>query len=90
MASQQAQIDALKAQNAEKDARLSTASQDAQAANAAAAAAAAQAQSISTSVQENKDAVTQLNSTVTDLKTTNAGLAQTIRSEERRVGKECQ
>jgi hypothetical protein len=78
MANQQAQIDALKAQNAAKDAKLATATQDAQAANASAAAVAAQAQSISTSVQENKDAVTQLNSTVTDLKTTNVGLAQTI------------
>ncbi len=32
----------------------------------------------SASVQENKDAVTQLNSSVTDLKNANAGLAQTI------------
>jgi hypothetical protein len=78
MRGQQSQIDALKQQNAEKDAKLATATQDAQAANAAAAAAAAQTQSVSTSVQENKDAVTSLSSTVTDLKNSNVGMAQTI------------
>jgi hypothetical protein len=78
MRSQQSQIDALKQQNSEKDAKLATASQDAQAANTAAAAATAQAQGVSSSVQENKEAVTTLNSTVNDLKTTNSGLAQTI------------
>ena len=78
MQSQQTEIDALKQQNAAKDAKLAATAQDAQAANAAAAAAAAQTQSVSSSVQENKDAVTTLNSTVTDLKNTNAGLAQTI------------
>ena len=78
MANQQAQIDELKRQNAAKDAQLSTTTRDAQAANAAAAAAAAQAQSAGAGVQENKDAVTQLNSSVTDLKNANAGLAQTI------------
>lgn len=78
MQSQQAQIDSLKQQNADKDAKLATASQDAQAANAAAAQATAQASGMSTSVQANTDAVTTLNSTVNDLKTTNVGLAQTI------------
>ncbi len=78
MQSQQAEIDALKRQNADKDAKLATASQDAQAANAAAAAATAQTQSVSSSVQENKEAVTTLNSTLTDLKNLNVGIAQTI------------
>jgi len=78
MRGQQAQIDALKQMNAEKDAKLATASQDAQAATASAAAATAQAQSVSSSVQANTDAVSNLSSTVSDLKNSNAGLAQTI------------
>jgi multidrug efflux pump subunit AcrA (membrane-fusion protein) len=78
MQSQQAQIDSLKQQNAEKDAKLATASQDAQAANAAAAQASSQAAGVSSSVQENKDAVTTLNSNLNDLKIANVGLAQTI------------
>jgi uncharacterized small protein (DUF1192 family) len=78
MAAQQTEIDALKGQNASKDAKLSAAQQDAQTANASAAAATAQAQSVSNAVQENKDAVTKLDSTVTDLKNSNAGLAQTV------------
>ena len=78
MQSQQAQIDSLKQQNAEKDAKLATASQDAQAANAAAAQATSQAAGVSSSVQANTDAVTTLNSTVNDLKITNAGLTKTI------------
>jgi len=78
MRGQQAQIDALKQLNAEKDAKLATASQDAQAANASAAAATAQAQSVSSSVQANTDAVANLSSTVSDLKNSNVGLAQTI------------
>ncbi|MEO6910781.1 MAG: hypothetical protein ABI158_07640, partial [Edaphobacter sp.] len=78
MQSQQAQIDLLKQQNAEKDAKLATASQDTQAANASAAQATAQAAGASSSVQANADAVTTLNSTVSDLKVANAGLAQTV------------
>ena len=76
--SQQAQIDRLKQQNAEKDVKLATASQDAQAANAAAAQATSQAAGVSSSVQANADAVTSLNSTVNDLKTANTGLTKTI------------
>ncbi len=78
MQSQQAQIDSLKQQNADKDAKLATASQDAQAANTAAAQAQSQTAGVSSSVQANTDAVNTLNSTVTDLKTKNADLAQTI------------
>jgi hypothetical protein len=78
MQSQQAQIDELKRQNAAKDAQLSAAQQAAQAAQAAAASASAKADSLSSSVSANAETVNTLNSTVTDLKTTNVGLAQTI------------
>jgi hypothetical protein len=78
MQSQQAQIDELKRQNADKDAQLSAAQQAAQAAQAAAASASAKADSLSSSVSANAETVNSLNSTVTDLKTTNVGLAQTI------------
>ncbi|WP_263384397.1 DUF2059 domain-containing protein [Granulicella arctica] len=78
MQNQQAQIDALKQMNADKDAKLASAAQDAQAANTAAATATAQVQSVSSSVQANSDQVTALNSTVSDLKASNSGLAQTI------------
>jgi hypothetical protein len=78
MQSQQAQIDALKRESADKDARLAAAQQAAQSAEAAAATASAKADSLSSSVSANAETVSTLNSTVTDLKTTNVGLAQTI------------
>jgi hypothetical protein len=78
MQSQQAQIDALKRENADKDARLAAAQQSAQGAEAAAASASAKTDSLSSSLSANTEAVSTLNSTVTDLKTTNVGLAQTI------------
>lgn len=78
MQSQQSQIDSLKEQNADKDAKLATASQDAQAANTAAAQAQSQAAGVSSSVQANADAVNTLNSTVTDLKAKNVDLAKTV------------
>jgi hypothetical protein len=78
MMNQQSQIDALKQQLADRDARLSTANQNAEAASAAAAAAAAQAASVSSTAQANAEAVTALNSTVGDLKLTTTGIAQTI------------
>jgi hypothetical protein len=78
MQSQQAQIDALKRENADKDARLAAAQQSAQGAEAAAATASAKADSLSSSVSANAETVSTLNATVTDLKTTNVGLAQTI------------
>jgi hypothetical protein len=78
MLNQQAQIDALKQLLADRDAKLTTAAQDAQAANATAAAATVQTQSVSSSVQANAEAVTALHATVADLQTSNAGLAQTI------------
>src|ERR1700735_5073700 len=78
MQSQQAQIDALKRDNADKDAKLAAAQQYAPGAEAAAASASAKADSLSTSLSANTEAVSTLNNTVTDLKTTNVGLAQTI------------
>jgi hypothetical protein len=85
MQSQQAQIDALKQENAEKDAKLAAAQQSAQGAEAAAASASAKADSLSTSLSANTEAVSTLNSTVTDLKTTNVGLAQTISDTKKNI-----
>jgi hypothetical protein len=78
MLSQQAQIDALKQANADKDARLAEAQQSAQTAQASAATATAKADTLTSTVSANTDAVTALSSSVTDLKSTNVGLAQTI------------
>ena len=84
-AAQQAQIDALTQANAAKDAALqqanasaSQAAQQAATAQQQAAAATQQEQSISATVQQNTDAVQALKGNVTDLQTTNAGLASTI------------
>jgi hypothetical protein len=78
MLSQQAQIDALKQANADKDARLAEAQQSAQSAQAAAVTATAKADTLNSTVSANTDAVTALSSSVTDLKSTSVGLAQTI------------
>src|SRR5580704_15323016 len=78
MANQQSQIDALKTQLADRDAKLATVQQSAQGAEASAAAANAKAESVSSSVSANSEAVNTLNSTVTDLKSNAAGVAQTI------------
>ena len=78
MLSQQAQIDALKQANADKDARLAAAQQSAQSAQDAAASATAKADTLSSTVSANSDAVNALSSSVTDLKSTTVGMAQTI------------
>jgi hypothetical protein len=78
MQSQQSQIDALKRENADKDAKLAAAQQAAQGAEAAAASASAKADTLSTSLSTNTETVASLNSTVTDIKSTNVGLAQTL------------
>ncbi len=77
-AAQQAEIDALTQANAAKDAALAQAQQAATAAQAQAQAATAQTQTVQSTVQANTDAVQALKSNVTDLQTTNAGLASTI------------
>ncbi|GAC1357445.1 MAG: hypothetical protein NVSMB3_04020 [Acidobacteriaceae bacterium] len=78
MASQQAQLDALKQQNADKDAKLASATSDAQAASASAAAATAQAQSLQTLIQANSSSVQTLSSDVSDLRVANTGIATTL------------
>ena len=78
MASQQSQIDALKTQLADRDAKLATVQQSAQGAEASAAAANAKAETVSTGLAANSEAVNTLNSTVTDLKSNATGIAQTI------------
>jgi hypothetical protein len=78
MQSQQSQIDALKQQNADKDAKLAAAQQSAQGAEAAAASASAKIDSLTSSLSTNTEAVSTLNSTVTDLKSTSVGIAQTV------------
>ncbi len=75
---QQAEIDALTQANAAKDAALAQAQTDARGAEATAQAATQQTQTVSATVQANADAVQALKSNVTDLQTTNAGLASTI------------
>ena len=88
MLSQQAQIDALKQQNADKDAKLAAAQQSAQDAQTAAANASAKADSLSSNLSANTEAVSNLNSTVTDLKSTNVGLAQTISDTKKTISDE--
>ena len=85
MQSQQAQIDALKQENADKDAKLAAAQQAAQGAEAAAASASAKADSLSNGLSTNTEAVSNLSSTVTDLKSTSVGLAQTISDAKKAV-----
>ena len=85
MQAQQAQIDALKSQLSGKDQQAVTAQQsaaDAQAQAAAAAAAAAQAQSAAAASATKIDA---LSSTVTDLKSTDAGLTETVVANQSKV-----
>lgn len=77
-AAQQAEIDALTQANAAANAQLAAAQTAASGAEAQAQAATQQAQSVSANVQANSDAVAALKSNVSDLQTTNVGLANTI------------
>jgi hypothetical protein len=82
---QQDQIDALKAQVAAKSGDAAAAQQtaaDAQAQAAAAAASAAQAQAAAAATSTKVDAVS---SSVTDLKTTTAGLADTVVTSQKKI-----
>jgi hypothetical protein len=85
MAAQQAQIDALNQQLAQKNAALADTQSAAAAAQSQAATATAQAQtaaaaaqSAAATAQSQADAVTSIKTTVTDLQNSNAGLATTI------------
>ncbi len=83
MLAQQAQIDALRQQNVDKDVALAAAGVQAQTANSEAAAAASQAQSLQTLIQQNSTSVQTLSSDVSDLKLANSGLAQSISDTKR-------
>jgi hypothetical protein len=85
MLTQQSEIDALKQQNADKDARLAAAQQSAQGAEAAAATASAKADSASSSVSANTEAVSNLSTSVTDLKSTTVGIQQTVSETKKTV-----
>jgi hypothetical protein len=78
MAAQQAQIDLLNRQLADKNAALADTQSAAATAQSQAAAATAQAQAATAAAQSQADAVTTLKSDVNDLKTANTGLATTI------------
>ncbi len=78
MQTQQSQIDALKQENADKDAKLAAAQQSAQGAEAAAATASAKADSATAASSSNTEAVSNLNNSVTDLKSTTVGIQQTV------------
>ena len=82
---QQAEIDALKQENAEKDAKLHETQQSAQGAEAAAATATAKAESVSSSLTENTQVVSDLSKSVTDLKETNAGLVKMVAETKKQV-----
>lgn len=82
---QQAQIDALKQENADKDEKLHEAQQSAQGAEAAANAASAKADNASSSSSSNTAAVADLNNAVTSLKESNAGLTKTVEDTKKEV-----
>lgn len=85
---QQAQIDALKSQAAEKDQAVASAQQSTATAQQTAAAAQAKADEASSSAQQAQDQVNTLNGAVTNLKTTNQGLQETVVSNQTRVEEE--
>src|SRR4051812_2585445 len=78
LAAQQAQIDALTQQNSGKDAAVSQAQSAAAAAQTQATQAQSQAQAAAAATQSQAEEVNSLKSTVTDIQTTNVGLAQTL------------
>jgi len=78
LAAQQAQIDALTQQNSSKDSAVSQAQSAASAAQSQANEAQSQAQTATAATQAQAEQVNSLKSTVADIQTTNAGLAQTI------------
>lgn len=85
MQTQQNQIDDLKHQLSDRDSKLSSATQDAQSANASASAAATQAQQALTAIQSNHEEMQTLSSSVSDLKVSNVGLAQTLSDTKRDI-----
>ena len=77
-AEMQAQIDGLKQQLADRDAKLNTAQAAVQTAQDQATAATAQSQSTLAQLQANQEKLDTVQSTVSDLVTSNAGLTQTV------------
>jgi len=78
MQSQQSQIDALKRENADKDAKLAAAQQSAQGRGGSCCHRGSQADALSTSLSSNTGSRRDSQRTVTDIKSTNIGLAQTL------------
>ena len=83
MANQQAEIDALKQQNLDKDKRLADATADAANATATATAATQQTQTLQQTIQSNQSTIQTLNSDLSDLKVQNVGFAQTLSDTKR-------
>jgi len=85
MLSQQGQIDSLKAQLSGKDQQAAAAQQSAADAQTQAAAAAAAAAQASTAASESSSKADALQGTVTDLKTTSAGLQDTVVANQKAI-----
>jgi hypothetical protein len=88
MAAQQAQIDELKAQIAAKDQTVTASRQSAEQAQQQAAAASAAAASANAAAQQSSSQADALQSTVTNIKTTDAALAQTVAADQAKTQKE--
>jgi len=82
---QQAQIDALKGQLTTRDQQITTVQQSASDAQTAASSAAASAAQASSDAQQNATKVDTLQSTVTDLKSVNASLTDTVVTTQKQV-----
>ncbi len=85
LAAQQAQIDALKSQLATKDSQVTTAQQTATDAASQAAAAQAAASAAAATAAADSSKISAMSSSVTDLKSTTAGLTDTIISTQTKV-----
>ncbi|MHB1022386.1 MAG: hypothetical protein ACYC46_02895 [Acidobacteriaceae bacterium] len=83
----QQEIDQLKQQLADRDAKLQQAEQAAQAAQSQAAEASTKAESVSSTVSQDSQAVSSLQSAVSDLKTNNTNLVQTIQNSQQEIKK---
>ena len=78
LVNQQAQLDAMREQMADKDKRIADATADASTANASAVQANQQAQTLALTIQANQSKIDTLSSDLGDLKLANAGLATTL------------
>ncbi len=84
----QQQLTDLKAQIAERDAQLQQAQQAAQAAQQKASDASAKADTVSSSVAQSTQAVTSLQGAVSDLKTSDTNLVQTVQDSQKAITKQ--